>query len=150
MDWKLLHQEGENRDVRYWSEINQSQDQYAKLGARVKEEEAMIREHQTRGEYAELQASQNKTETLEKEAGGDDYWFTRLRDAVRRFQENDKTNEKIMNLARDVAEHVTAIAREARILPPQVVSREMKSSLEMLFDQINDLGIRVKPFLPRD
>ncbi|KAL4323157.1 hypothetical protein GQ457_11G024620 [Hibiscus cannabinus] len=52
MDGKLLHQEGENRDVRYWSEINQSQDQYAKLGARVKEKEAMIREHQTRGEIA--------------------------------------------------------------------------------------------------
>ncbi|KAK9029881.1 hypothetical protein V6N11_031323 [Hibiscus sabdariffa] len=47
-----------------------------------------------------------------------------------------------MNLAQDVAEHVTAIAREARILRPHVVSKEMKSSLEMLFDQINDLGIR--------
>ncbi|KAL4279410.1 hypothetical protein GQ457_03G021910 [Hibiscus cannabinus] len=103
----------------------------------------MIREYQTRGEYAELQAKDIK-------AGGDDYWFTRLRDAARRFQEHDKTNEKIMNLARDVAEHVTTIAREARILRPHEVSKEMKSSLEMLFDQINDLGIRVKPYLPRD
>ncbi|KAK8674973.1 hypothetical protein V6N13_033047 [Hibiscus sabdariffa] len=132
----------------------------------------MIREYQTRDEYAELQASQNKIETLEKEvkdlwalvqtcqisiqvledikAGGNDYWFTRLRDTARRFQEQDKANEKIVNLAQDVAEHVTAIAREARILRPHVVSKEMKSSLEMLFDQINDLGIRVKPYLPRN
>ncbi|KAL4348009.1 hypothetical protein GQ457_17G008490 [Hibiscus cannabinus] len=133
----------ENRDVRYWSEINQSRDQYAQLEARVKEQEAMICEYQTRGEYAELKAKDIK-------AGGDDYWFTRLRDAARRFQEHDKTNEKIMNLARDVAEHVTTIAREAMILLPRVVSREMKSSLEMLFDQIDDLGIRVKPYLSRN
>ncbi|KAL4342258.1 hypothetical protein GQ457_08G025480 [Hibiscus cannabinus] len=154
------------------AQFNQSQDHYAKLEARMKEQEAMIREFQTRDEYAELQASQNKIETLEKEVkdiwalvqtcqisvhvledikvGGNDYWFTRLRDVARRFQEQDKTNEKIMNLARDVAEHVTAIAREARILRPHVVSKEMKSSLEMLFDQINDLGIRVKPYLPRN
>ncbi|KAK8672412.1 hypothetical protein V6N13_110784 [Hibiscus sabdariffa] len=124
----------------------------------------MIREYQARDEYAELQASQNKIEKLEKEVkdlwalvqtcqiniqvledikkGGNDYWFTRLRDAAHRFQEQDKINEKIMNLAQDAAEHVTTLAREARILRPHMVSNEMKASLELLFDQIKDLGIR--------
>ncbi|KAK8999935.1 hypothetical protein V6N11_082073 [Hibiscus sabdariffa] len=153
-------------------QFNQSRDQYTKLEARVREQEAMIREYQTRDEYTELQASQNKIETLEKEvkdlwalvqtcqtsiqvledikAGGNDYWFTCLQDAARRFQEQNKTNEKIMNLAQDVAEHVTAIAREARILRLHVVSNGMKSSLEMMFDQIDDLGTRVRPYLPKD
>ncbi|KAK8583143.1 hypothetical protein V6N13_021855 [Hibiscus sabdariffa] len=132
----------------------------------------MIREYQTRDEYAELQAGRDKIERLEKEVkdlwelvqtcqislqvledikeGGNDYWFTRLRNAAHRFQEQDKINEKIMNLAQDVAEHVTTLAREARILRPHVVSNEMKSSLELLFDQIEDLGTRVKPYLPRN
>ncbi|KAK8635679.1 hypothetical protein V6N13_004404 [Hibiscus sabdariffa] len=132
----------------------------------------MIREYQVRDEYAELQASQNKIEKLKKEVkdlwalvqtcqisiqvlediqqGGNDYWFTRLRDAAHRFQEQDKINEKIMNLAQDVAEHVTVLAREARILRPHVVSNEMKASLELLFDQIKDLGIRVRPYLPKN
>ncbi|KAK8559958.1 hypothetical protein V6N12_012769 [Hibiscus sabdariffa] len=127
---------------------------------------------QTRDEYTELQAGRDKIERLEKEVkdlwelvqtcqiniqvledikkGGNDYWFTHLRDAAHRFQEQDKINEKIMNLAQDVAEHVTALAREARILRPHVVSNEMKSSLELLFDQIKDLGIRVRSFLPKN
>ncbi|KAK8990730.1 hypothetical protein V6N11_028693 [Hibiscus sabdariffa] len=120
------------------TQFNHSQGQYAKLEARMKEQEAMIREYQTRDEYAELQASRNKIKTLEKEVK--DLWA--LVQTSRRFQEHDKTNEKIMNLAQDVAEHVTAIAREARILRPHVVSKEMKSSLEMMFDQIDDLGTR--------
>ncbi|KAK8702207.1 hypothetical protein V6N13_020574 [Hibiscus sabdariffa] len=82
--------------------------------------------------------------------GGNDYWFTRLRNAAHRFQEQDKINEKIMNLAQDVAQHVTAIAHEARILCPYVVSNEMKSSLELLFGQTEDLGARVRPYLPKD
>ncbi|KAL4281923.1 hypothetical protein GQ457_03G017610 [Hibiscus cannabinus] len=124
----------------------------------------MIREYHTRDEYVELQAGRDKIERLEKEVkdvwelvqtcqtslqvledikkGGNDYWFTRLRNAAHRFQEQDKINEKIMNLAQDVAEHVTTLAREARILRPHVVSNEMKSSLELLFDQIEDLGTR--------
>ncbi|KAL4378273.1 hypothetical protein GQ457_02G019390 [Hibiscus cannabinus] len=149
-DSKIRLTESQNAYNALEAQLNQSRDQYAQLEARVREQEAMIHEYQTRDEYAELQASQNKIEKLEKEAGGNDYWFTRLRNAAHRFQEQDKINEKIMNLAQDVAEHVTAIAREARILRPHVVSKEMKSSLEMLFDQINDLGTRVKPYLPRN
>ncbi|KAL4312407.1 hypothetical protein GQ457_01G019400 [Hibiscus cannabinus] len=102
-------------------QLNQSHAQYSQLEARVKEQEEMIREYQARDEYAELQASQNKIEKLEKEVkdlwalvqtcqiniqvledikqGGNDYWFTRLRDAAHQFQEQDKINEKIMNLA---------------------------------------------------
>ncbi|KAL4295334.1 hypothetical protein GQ457_12G014280 [Hibiscus cannabinus] len=136
--------------------------QHVQLEARVREQEDIIREYQTRDEYTELQASQSKVEALEKEVkdlwalvqtcqisvqvledakeGGDDYWFTRLRHAAHRFQEQDKTNEKIMNLAQDVAEHVTTIAQKARILRPHAISREMKSELELLFDQIEDLG----------
>ncbi|KAK8707884.1 hypothetical protein V6N13_058935 [Hibiscus sabdariffa] len=153
-------------------QLNQSRAQYVQLEARVREQEAMIREYQTRDEHTELQASQSKIETLEKEVRdlwelvqtcqisihvledvkkeGNDYWFTRLRNAAHRFQEQEKINEKIMNLAQDVAQHVTAIAREARILRPHVVSNEMKSSLELLFDQIEDLGIRVRPYLPKN
>ncbi|KAK8683069.1 hypothetical protein V6N13_039137 [Hibiscus sabdariffa] len=145
-------------------QLNQSRAQYSQLEARVREQEEMIREFQARDEYAELQASQSKIEKLEKEVkdlwalvqtcqisiqvledikqGGNDYWFTRLRDAVHQFQEQDKINEKIMNLAQDVEEHVTMLAREARVLRPHVVSNEMKASLELLFDQIKDLGIR--------
>ncbi|KAL4325024.1 hypothetical protein GQ457_11G002140 [Hibiscus cannabinus] len=171
-DSKIRLTESQNAYNTLEAQLNQSRDQYAQLEARVREQEAMIHEYQTRDEYAELQASQNKIEKLEKEVkdlwalvqtcqisiqvledikqGGNDYWFTRLRNAAHRFQEQDKINEKIMNLAQDVAEHVTAIAREARILRPHVVSREMKSSLEMLFDQINDLGSRVKPYLPNN
>ncbi|KAL4271741.1 hypothetical protein GQ457_13G028840 [Hibiscus cannabinus] len=118
-------------------QLNQSRAQYSQLEARVREQEEMIREFQARDEYAELQASKSKIEKLEKEVkdlwalvqtcqisiqvledikqGGNDYWFTRLRDAAHRFQEQDKINEKIMNLAQDVAEHVTMLAREARI-----------------------------------
>ncbi|KAK8675047.1 hypothetical protein V6N13_033120 [Hibiscus sabdariffa] len=145
-------------------QLNQSRAQYSQLEARVKEQEEMIREFQARDEYVELQASQSKIEKLEKEVkdlwalvqtcqisiqvledikqGGNDYWFTCLRDAAHRFQEQDKINEKIMNLAQDVAEHVTMLAKEARVLRPHVVSNEMKASLELLFDQIKDLGIR--------
>ncbi|KAK8683845.1 hypothetical protein V6N13_039891 [Hibiscus sabdariffa] len=153
-------------------QLNQSRAQHIQLEARVQEQEDIIREYQTRDEYTELQASRSKVEALEKEVkdlwalvqtcqisiqvledakkGGNDYWFTRLRDEAHRFQEQDKTNEKIMNLAQDVAEHVTTIARKARILRPHAISREMKSELELLFDQIEDLGIRVKPYLPRE
>ncbi|KAK9045148.1 hypothetical protein V6N11_059037 [Hibiscus sabdariffa] len=153
-------------------QLNQSHAQYIQLEARVREQEAMIHEYQTRDEYTELQASRNKIETLEKEvkdlwalvqtcqisiqvledikAGCNDYWFTRIRNAAHRFQEQDKINEKIMNLAQDVAEHVTALAREARIIRPHVVAKEMKSSLELMFDQIEDLRIRVRPYLPKD
>ncbi|KAL4278757.1 hypothetical protein GQ457_03G028250 [Hibiscus cannabinus] len=145
-------------------QLNQGRAQYVQLEARVKEQEDMIREYQTRDEYAELQAGQDKIERLEREVkdlwelvqtcqislqvledikkGGNDYWFTRLRNAAHRFQEQDKINEKIMHLAQDVAEHVTTLAREARILRPHVVSTEMKSSLELMFDQIEDLGTR--------
>ncbi|KAL4366639.1 hypothetical protein GQ457_05G019660 [Hibiscus cannabinus] len=153
-------------------QLNQSRAQHIQLEARVREQEDIIREYQTRDEYTELQASQSKVEALEKEVkdlwamvqtcqisvqvledakeGGDDYWFTRLRHAAHRFQEQDKTNEKIMNLAQDVAEHVTTIARKARIMRPHAISREMKSELELLFNQIEDLGVRVKPYLPRE
>ncbi|KAK8649243.1 hypothetical protein V6N13_129976 [Hibiscus sabdariffa] len=152
--------------------LNQNRAQYLQLENRVREQEDMIREYQTRGEYAELQVGRDKIERLEKEVkdlwelvqtcqislqvledikkGGNDYWFTRLRNAAHRFQEQDKINEKIMNLAQDVAEHVTTLAREAKILRPHVFSNEMKSSLELLFDQIEDLGTRVKPYLPRN
>ncbi|KAK8975479.1 hypothetical protein V6N11_069909 [Hibiscus sabdariffa] len=153
-------------------QLNQSRAQYVQLETRVREQEAMIHEYQTQDEYIELQASQNRIETLEKEVkdlwamvqacqisirvledikgGGNDYWFTRLRDAAHRFQEQDKINEKIMNLAQDVAQHVTTLAREAKILRPHVVSNEMKSSLDFLFDQIEELGVRVRPYLPKD
>ncbi|KAL4378984.1 hypothetical protein GQ457_02G022150 [Hibiscus cannabinus] len=153
-------------------QLNQSRAKYIQLEARVSEQEEMIREYQAQDEYAELQASQNKIQKLEKEVkdlwalvqtchisiqvledikqGGNDYWFTHLRDTAHPFQRQDKINEKIMNLAQDVAEHVTALAREARILRPHVVSNEMKSSLELLFDQIKDLRIRVRLYLPRN
>ncbi|KAL4342556.1 hypothetical protein GQ457_08G023830 [Hibiscus cannabinus] len=87
--------------------LNQSHAQYIQLEARVREQEDMISEYQTRYEYTELQASWNKIETLEKEVKdlwalvqtcqisihvledikkeGNDYWFTRLRDAAHRF-----------------------------------------------------------------
>ncbi|KAL4323422.1 hypothetical protein GQ457_11G023280 [Hibiscus cannabinus] len=119
-------------------QLNQSRAQYSQLEARVREQEEMIREYQARNEYAELQASQNKIEKLEKEVKN--LWA--LVHTSHRFQEHDKINEKIMNLSQDVAEHVTALAREARILHPHVVSNEMKASLELLFDQIKDIGIR--------
>ncbi|KAL4319496.1 hypothetical protein GQ457_18G010710 [Hibiscus cannabinus] len=48
-------------------QLNQSCAQYSQLEARVGEQEEMIREYQARDEYAELQASQNKIEELEKE-----------------------------------------------------------------------------------
>ncbi|KAL4273901.1 hypothetical protein GQ457_13G017450 [Hibiscus cannabinus] len=87
------------------AQFNQSRDQYAKLEARI------------------------SIQVLEDiKAEGNDYWFTRLRDAACRFQEQDKTNEKIMNLAQDVAKHVTTIAREARILRPHFDSRFFKIS----------------------
>ncbi|KAL4317808.1 hypothetical protein GQ457_18G006110 [Hibiscus cannabinus] len=171
-DSKIRLTESQNAYNALEIQLNQSRAQYIQLEARLKEQEDMIREYQTRDEYTELQASMNKIETLEKEVkdlwemvqtcqitiqvledikkGGNDYWFTRLRDAAHRFQEQDKINEKIMNLTQDVAEHVTALAREARILRPHVVSNEMKSSLELLFDQIEDLETRVKLYLPRD
>ncbi|KAL4323956.1 hypothetical protein GQ457_11G030790 [Hibiscus cannabinus] len=101
----------------------------------IREHEDMIREYQTRDEYTELQAGRDKIERLEKE-------FSRLRNAAHRFQEQDKINEKIMNLTQDIAEHMIVLAREARILRPHVVSNEMKSSLELLFEQIEDLGNR--------
>ncbi|KAK8684663.1 hypothetical protein V6N13_040679 [Hibiscus sabdariffa] len=171
-DSKILLTESQRAYDALEVQLNQSRAQYSQLEARVKEQEEMIREFQVRDEYTELQASQSKIEKLEKEVkdlwalvqtcqisiqvledikqGGNDYWFTRLRDAAHRFQEQDKINEKIMNLAQDVAEHVTMLAREARILRPHVVSNEMKASLELLFDQIKDLGIRVRPYLPRN
>ncbi|KAK8612719.1 hypothetical protein V6N13_092830 [Hibiscus sabdariffa] len=98
-----------------------------------------------------VQTCQTNIQVLEDiKEGGNDYWFTRLRDAAHRFQEQDKINEKIMNLAQDVAKHVAALAREARVLRPHMVSIEMKSSLELLFDQIEDLGTRVRPYLPKN
>ncbi|KAL4368585.1 hypothetical protein GQ457_05G023290 [Hibiscus cannabinus] len=90
-------------------QLSQSRAQYIQLEARIREQEDMILEYQTRDEYTELQPSRNKIETLEKE-------------------EKDKINEKIMNLAYDVAEHVTALAREARILRPHFDSRFTKIS----------------------
>ncbi|KAL4325166.1 hypothetical protein GQ457_11G027350 [Hibiscus cannabinus] len=85
-------------------QLNQCRAHYVQLEARVKVQEDMIREYQTRDEYTELQAGRNKIETLEKEVkdlwamvqtcqisiqvledikkGGNDYWFTRLRDAA--------------------------------------------------------------------
>ncbi|KAK9011581.1 hypothetical protein V6N11_044428 [Hibiscus sabdariffa] len=171
-DNKIRLTESQNAYNELEVQLNQSRAQHIQLEARVREQEDIIREYQTRDEYTELQASQSKVEALEKEVkdlwalvqtcqisiqvledakkGGNDYWFTRLRDAAHRFQEQDKTNEKIMNLAQDVAEHVTTIARKARILRPHAISREMKSELELLFDQIKDLGVRVKPYLPRE
>ncbi|KAL4385709.1 hypothetical protein GQ457_15G017600 [Hibiscus cannabinus] len=101
--------------------------------------------------WALVQICQISIQVLEDiKRGGNDYCFTRLRDAAHRFHEQDKINEKIMNLAQDVAEHETALAREARILRPHLVSNEMKSRLELLFDRIKDLGIRVRPYLPKD
>ncbi|KAL4361815.1 hypothetical protein GQ457_04G031850 [Hibiscus cannabinus] len=138
-DSKIRLTESQNAYNTLEAQLNQSRDQYAQLEARVKDLWALV------------QTCQISIQVLEDiKQGGNDYWFTRLRNAAHRFQEQDKINEKIMNLAQDVAEHVTAIAREARVLRPHVVSREMKSSLEMLFDQINDLGSRVKPYLPRN
>ncbi|KAL4278120.1 hypothetical protein GQ457_03G017630 [Hibiscus cannabinus] len=116
-DSKIRLTESQNAYNALEVQLNQGRAQYVQLEARVKEQEDMIREYHTRDEYVELQAAH-------------------------RFQEQDKINEKIMNLAQDVAEHVTTLAREARILRPHVVSNEMKSSLELLFDQIEDLGTR--------
>ncbi|KAL4278333.1 hypothetical protein GQ457_03G004940 [Hibiscus cannabinus] len=163
-DSKIRLTESQNAYNALEIQLNQSRAHYLQLETRVREQEDMIREYQTRDEYAELQAGRDKIERLEKEVkdlwelvqtcqislqvledikkGGNDYWFTRLRNAAHRFQEQDKLNEKIMNLAQDVAEHVTTLAREARILRPHVVSNEMKASLELLFDQIEDLGNR--------
>ncbi|KAL4282862.1 hypothetical protein GQ457_16G026280 [Hibiscus cannabinus] len=163
-DNKIRLTESQNAYNALEIQLNQSRAQHVQLEVRVREQEDIIREYQTRNEYTELQASQSKVEALEKEVkdlwalvqtcqisvqvledakeGGDDYWFTRLRHAAHRFQEQDKTNEKIMNLAQDVAEHVTTITQKARILRPHAISREMKSELELLFDQIEDLGVR--------
>ncbi|KAL4281781.1 hypothetical protein GQ457_03G020990 [Hibiscus cannabinus] len=84
---------------------------------------------QIRAQYIQLEA-RDKIENIQVlediKQGGNDYWFTHLRDAAHRFQEQDKINEKIMNLAQDVAEHVTALAREARILHPHFDSRFTK------------------------
>ncbi|KAL4368642.1 hypothetical protein GQ457_05G011370 [Hibiscus cannabinus] len=153
-DSKIRLTESQNAYNALEVQLNQGRAQYVQLEARVKEQEDMIREYQTRDEYAELQAGQDKIERLEKEVkdlwelvqtcqislqvledikkGGNDYWFTRLRNAAHRFHEQDKINENIMHLAQDVAEHVTTLAREARILRPHVISTEMKSSLELM------------------
>ncbi|KAK8684178.1 hypothetical protein V6N13_040209 [Hibiscus sabdariffa] len=146
-DSKIRLTESQNAYNTLEIQLNQSRAQYLQLETRVREQENMIHEYQTRDEYAELQAGRDKIERLEKEVK--DLWELVQKCQIS-LQEQDKINEKIMNLAQDVAEHVTTLAREARILRPHVVSNEMKSSLELLFDQIEDLGTRVKPYFPRD
>ncbi|KAL4319084.1 hypothetical protein GQ457_18G013530 [Hibiscus cannabinus] len=141
-DSKIRLTESQNAYNALEAQLNQSRDHQNKIEKLEKEVKDL---------WALVQTCQISVQVLQDiKAGGNDYWFTRLRNAAHRFHEQDKINEKIMNLAQDVAEHVTAIAREARILRPHVVSKEMESSLEMLFEQINDLGTRVKPYLPRN
>ncbi|KAL4362504.1 hypothetical protein GQ457_04G022400 [Hibiscus cannabinus] len=157
-DSKIHLTESQNAYNALEIQLNQCRAQYLQLETRVREQEDMICEYQTRDEYAELQAGRDKIERLEKEVkdlwelvqtcqislqvledikkGGNDYWFTRLRNAAHRFQEQDKLNEKIMNLAQDVAEHVTTLnaatlggidARELSLVSDLVIPPKFKA-----------------------
>ncbi|KAL4280146.1 hypothetical protein GQ457_03G017590 [Hibiscus cannabinus] len=66
-DSKIRLTESQNAYNALEVQLNQGRAQYVQLEARVKEQEDMIREYNTRDEYVELQAGRDKIERLEKE-----------------------------------------------------------------------------------
>ncbi|KAL4362152.1 hypothetical protein GQ457_04G014110 [Hibiscus cannabinus] len=134
--------------------LTQSQAHVAELQTKVTALSHSLQMLRNQNTHLELQDSQNENEVLKKQVetleemvqeckikitiledaneGGDDYWFTRLRNNTARFREQDAWNERIVTQAREVARYVAI--------------REVGPRLMWLIEEVKELGARAEAY----